>query len=282
MRSTAFLLIGIVGAASASGMLAAFAWRHRLVHGAASFAVLMLAVMGWTLAYAFDLSSHDLAGKVLWWKIEYLGIVVVPVAWLAFAFQFTMAVLLLETELTPRQRKFADVIHQSSESLMRIIEARSAATWSIGPKKERSQAPKICFRRSRPSSIGCSVRYTRPDPLTGCHIACQGGTQELPKVGQPQRRRLPRVDTTRFRTPRLVRPGILDRSQPGGILFLLGDAHLASLAHLSRRLRPDSTAKAAICAREPRSSFANIFATCRSTVRSLITSASAIARLVAP
>jgi PAS domain S-box-containing protein len=89
MHSVAFLLIGIVGSASISGMLAVFAWRHRSVRGATAFVLLMLAVMEWTLAYAFDLSSPDLAGKVLWSKIEYVGIVSVPVGWLAFALQFT-------------------------------------------------------------------------------------------------------------------------------------------------------------------------------------------------
>ncbi len=53
-------------------------------------------------------------------------------------------------------------------------------------------------------------------------------------------------------------------------------------AYASRWVRPLSTAKTAIWVRELRSSLAKIFATCRSTVRSLITSASAIARFVAP
>ncbi|MBK9713509.1 MAG: response regulator [Kouleothrix sp.] len=84
------LILGvIVGSGLVSGFLAIFAWRHRGVRGATTLAALMLAVMVWTLAYAPDLSSHDLASKVFWSKVEYMGIVAVPVAWLAFALQFT-------------------------------------------------------------------------------------------------------------------------------------------------------------------------------------------------
>ncbi|HET9223782.1 MAG TPA: histidine kinase N-terminal 7TM domain-containing protein, partial [Roseiflexaceae bacterium] len=49
----------------------------------------MLAVMIWSLSYAPDVSSSELAIKIFWSKVEYLGIVVVPVAWLAFALQYT-------------------------------------------------------------------------------------------------------------------------------------------------------------------------------------------------
>jgi PAS domain S-box-containing protein len=89
MQSIAIILIVIIAAALVSGILAAFAWRHRAVRGAPAFAVLTLGVMVWTLAYALDLSSHELAGKVFWSKVEYIGIVTAPVAWLAFALQFT-------------------------------------------------------------------------------------------------------------------------------------------------------------------------------------------------
>ena len=49
----------------------------------------MLAVTIWSAAYAFELAGADLATKVFWAKVKYIGIVGVPVAWLAFALQFT-------------------------------------------------------------------------------------------------------------------------------------------------------------------------------------------------
>jgi PAS domain S-box-containing protein len=89
MSYIAIILLLVIISASVSGLLAAFAWRHRTVRGAAAFAVLMLAVMEWSLSYAPDLSSSELAVKVFWSKVEYLGIVTVPVAWLAFALHYT-------------------------------------------------------------------------------------------------------------------------------------------------------------------------------------------------
>jgi PAS domain S-box-containing protein len=89
MSYIAVILVLVITSAIVSGLLAAFAWRHRTVRGAAAFAVLMLAVMEWSLSYAPDVSSSELAIKIFWSKVEYFGIVVVPVAWLAFALQYT-------------------------------------------------------------------------------------------------------------------------------------------------------------------------------------------------
>jgi PAS domain S-box-containing protein len=49
----------------------------------------MLAAAVWSLAYAVELGMADRQTKLLLVKIEYLGIVSVPVFWLAFALQYT-------------------------------------------------------------------------------------------------------------------------------------------------------------------------------------------------
>jgi PAS domain S-box-containing protein len=89
MSYIAVILVLIITSAIVSGLLAAFAWRHRTVRGATAFAVLNLAVLVWAFSYAPDVSSPELAIKIFWSKVEYFGIVVVPVAWLAFALQYT-------------------------------------------------------------------------------------------------------------------------------------------------------------------------------------------------
>lgn len=76
-------------AATISTALVAYAWQHRGAPGAASFGVLMLAVAEWALAYALELSGADLQTKLFWAKVQYLGIVTVPPAFLAFALQYT-------------------------------------------------------------------------------------------------------------------------------------------------------------------------------------------------
>ena len=77
-------------AATLSAVIAFGAWRRRgRVPGAISAAVLMLGVAWWSLAYAFQLSSTTLAAKLAWSRAVYLGMVVIPSAWLAFALAYT-------------------------------------------------------------------------------------------------------------------------------------------------------------------------------------------------
>jgi len=49
----------------------------------------MLAVAEYALGYALELGSTDLVTKLFWVKVEYLGMVVVPVVWLAFILQYS-------------------------------------------------------------------------------------------------------------------------------------------------------------------------------------------------
>jgi PAS domain S-box-containing protein len=82
---SALLLI----AAAISATVAALAWRRRPATGAATLAVLMLAVASWSVTYALEIASPTLAGKLFWVNFEYFGVVSIPVAWLVFALQFT-------------------------------------------------------------------------------------------------------------------------------------------------------------------------------------------------
>jgi hypothetical protein len=49
----------------------------------------VLAVFEWSLAYALELGSANLAVKTLWAKVQYIGIVIVPVGWLVFVLRYT-------------------------------------------------------------------------------------------------------------------------------------------------------------------------------------------------
>jgi two-component system, sensor histidine kinase and response regulator len=81
-------IIGLVVAAVISVVLVVYALRRREVLGAWTLAFLMVAVSVWTLGYALEIAASDVAGKLFWAKVEYLGIVTVPVAWLALALQY--------------------------------------------------------------------------------------------------------------------------------------------------------------------------------------------------
>lgn len=74
-------------AAAISVSLSFWAWQRRAAPGAKPSILLMLAVAEWSLAYALRLSSTDLAAKIFWSKVRYVGIVIVPTAWLALALQ---------------------------------------------------------------------------------------------------------------------------------------------------------------------------------------------------
>ncbi|HEY9806804.1 MAG TPA: histidine kinase N-terminal 7TM domain-containing protein, partial [Candidatus Obscuribacterales bacterium] len=87
-QSTPYAL-PLLSAAGISIALVYLAWRRRSVSIATTFGLFMLAVSEWLLGYIWELSSIDLPTKVLAGKVQYLGIVVVPVAWLLFTLQYT-------------------------------------------------------------------------------------------------------------------------------------------------------------------------------------------------
>ena len=76
-------------AAALSGALSLYALRHRMAVGSLGFATMTLAVTIWVVGYALEIAGTDLATKIVYAKIEYLAIVIVPVAWLVFALQFS-------------------------------------------------------------------------------------------------------------------------------------------------------------------------------------------------
>ncbi len=82
-------IITLVLVAVVASVLTTSAWRHRTTPGAPAFALLMLTVVIWSLGYALELSSATLPAKLFWTRIEYLGIVILPAAWLAFACHYT-------------------------------------------------------------------------------------------------------------------------------------------------------------------------------------------------
>lgn len=66
-----------------------YARRRRGVPGIRPFCILMLAVVVWSLAYAFELAAGALEAKVMSAKVEYVGIVTIPLAWFVFVLDYT-------------------------------------------------------------------------------------------------------------------------------------------------------------------------------------------------
>ena len=72
-----------------AAFLSAYGWRCRPAPGSKAFTVLMAAVVEWSFLYALEIASVPLGDKVLWAKLEYFGIVTIPLVWVLFAIDFT-------------------------------------------------------------------------------------------------------------------------------------------------------------------------------------------------
>jgi PAS domain S-box-containing protein len=83
------LVFPLLVAAAISIGLAFYSWQRRPAAGVMPFTLLMLAVALWALGDTLRLVSTDLPAKFFWARFRYLGIVVVPAAWLVFALQYT-------------------------------------------------------------------------------------------------------------------------------------------------------------------------------------------------
>ncbi|MCI0398666.1 MAG: GAF domain-containing protein [Chloroflexi bacterium] len=75
-------------AAALSAWLARYAWHRRPGLGTTWFTVLTLSVALWSLSYTIQLGSPDLLTKVRWLKVQYIGNVLLPLAWLALALEY--------------------------------------------------------------------------------------------------------------------------------------------------------------------------------------------------
>ena len=87
-QSSPFALPLLVAATIALSIML-LAWFRRETSGALALAILMLGVTEWAASYAMELGTPGLASKVLWAKVQYLGIVLVPTAWLLIVLEFT-------------------------------------------------------------------------------------------------------------------------------------------------------------------------------------------------
>ena len=76
-------------AALVAVMFAVATWRSRRGPGVTALTTLALGAAWWSLLYGLELSSTTLAGMLLFARLSYLGIVVVPVSWFAFALAYT-------------------------------------------------------------------------------------------------------------------------------------------------------------------------------------------------
>jgi len=89
MVSSLFSLALVWGSITAALGLTVLAWRQRPKPGATAFATLMAAGTWWVATSSIGLFTTDPARRLLLHRLEWLGLVVIPVAWLLFALEYT-------------------------------------------------------------------------------------------------------------------------------------------------------------------------------------------------
>ncbi len=85
---SALVILPLIIAVLSSLAVAVYAWRHRHLAGARPLAWLMAAAAEWSVFYALEVLTGSITTKIIWDKIEFLGIVVIPVAWYAFTREY--------------------------------------------------------------------------------------------------------------------------------------------------------------------------------------------------
>ncbi|NWG20792.1 MAG: PAS domain S-box protein [Chloroflexi bacterium] len=69
-------------------VIALTVWRRRTVPGAAPLMILSIAAAEWSFAYALEIAATPAAAAIFWARLQYLGIMTLPVAWILFALEY--------------------------------------------------------------------------------------------------------------------------------------------------------------------------------------------------
>jgi len=87
--ATLDLLTGVLLGTIAVGVATAIlAWRERREPGGLPLVALMIGQIWWSAFLVFDLNTTALATKVFWANVRWVGVVIIPVAWLLFALEY--------------------------------------------------------------------------------------------------------------------------------------------------------------------------------------------------
>lgn len=79
----------MVAAGAVLAVLAGYVWIRRGSASGLSLAVLLAAVAWWAGFYAIELSTTDLDARIRWGDLKYVGVSLLPPAWLVFVLQYT-------------------------------------------------------------------------------------------------------------------------------------------------------------------------------------------------
>jgi diguanylate cyclase (GGDEF)-like protein/PAS domain S-box-containing protein len=104
----------LLAAGLMTSLVAGYAVTQRKLPWGIPFAVLMTSVTVWSVSYALELCSVDMAGKLFWTDIEYVGFVSTPVAWLVMVIELTGS----SSYVTPRRLALLSIVPVLTLSLL--------------------------------------------------------------------------------------------------------------------------------------------------------------------
>lgn len=81
--------IPLIMAAAILAISALYIWRNRHTPSSRTGVLLLLAAADWIMGYALELASVDLPAKSFWDKLQFIGICIIPTAWLVYTLQYT-------------------------------------------------------------------------------------------------------------------------------------------------------------------------------------------------
>jgi PAS domain S-box-containing protein len=88
-QSTPYILPLLISAII-TGLVALYVWdRRATASGAMALVLLALASAEWSMGYALEIAGADLPTKIFWGKSQYIGIVLVPLSWVVFAYAYS-------------------------------------------------------------------------------------------------------------------------------------------------------------------------------------------------
>lgn len=80
------ILLATIAIGTAAALLA---WRERPEPGAVPLVTLLVGQCWWSALLVFDLQASTLETKLFWANLRWIGVVVIPVAWLLFSLEYT-------------------------------------------------------------------------------------------------------------------------------------------------------------------------------------------------
>jgi len=81
--------IPLIVAVAISATSAFYIWRRRHTPSSRTGVLLLLAAADWMMGYALELASVGLSAKFFWAKVKFLGVCIIPTAWLVYILQYT-------------------------------------------------------------------------------------------------------------------------------------------------------------------------------------------------